>query len=114
MIVNGSDVNVTNRDYLLSGKYAGNHKSATKLLIKYLSKDMTWAKTHKTALISMMSKELKLSKAIIARQVNRRSFAMHAVGSTQVAEEQAIADLFYQQGVIKKTIDVSKYVLNLK
>jgi hypothetical protein len=39
---------------------------------------------------------------------------MHAVGSTQVAEEQAIADLFYQQGVIKKTIDVSKYVLNLK
>ncbi len=62
----------------------------------------------------MMSKELKLSKAIIARQVNRRSFAMHAVGSTQVAEEQAITDLFYQQGVIKKTIDISKYVLNLK
>jgi sulfonate transport system substrate-binding protein len=114
MIVNGSDVNVNNRDYLLSGKYASNHKSATKLLIKYLAKDMTWANTHKSALITMMSKELKLSKAIVARQVNRRSFAMHAVGSSQVAEEQAIADLFYQQGIIKKNIDVSKDVLDLK
>lgn len=114
MIVSGTEVNVTNRDYLLSGKYAGNHKTATKLLIKYLAEDMKWADTHKSALTTMMAKELKLSKAIVARMVNRRGYGMTAVSSSQTDEEQAIADLFYQEGVIKKQITISKYVLNLK
>lgn len=110
MLVTGSDVNVNNRDLLISGEYAGNHTDVTDLLVQYLADDMNWANTHKTQLITMMAKSLKLSKKVVARQVNRRSFTFGKMTAAYTAEEQAIADLFYQEGIIKKRVTMSQYV----
>ncbi len=110
MLIDGSDVDVNNRDLLISGEYATNHTDVTDLLISYLSDDMDWANTHKAKLIIMMAKELKLSKKVVSRMVNRRSYAFSKVTSKTVTEEQAIADLFYQEGIIKKQVDMSDFV----
>jgi sulfonate transport system substrate-binding protein len=110
MLVNGSQVGVNNRDLLISGNYATNHTDVSDLLVSYLSDDMDWANTHKTKLIKMMAKDLKLSTKVVARQVNRRTFSFGKMTTAYTEEEQAIADLLYQEGIIKNQVTMSKYV----
>lgn len=114
MIVTGTTVGASNRDYIISGSYAKKHQAASKALIKYLGQDMTWANTHKTKLVKMMTKSLKLPKKVVERMVNRRSYSLKAVSTKATSEEQAISDSFYTDGITKKKVKISKYVLNLK
>lgn len=97
-----------NRDFIISTKkYAKNHTEVSKYLVKYVQEDMVWARTHKTKLIDMMAKQLNISKKVVKLQVSRRSYSMHSVTSSILDEEQKIADLFYDEGVITKKITVS-------
>ncbi|KRM55783.1 aliphatic sulfonate ABC transporter substrate-binding protein [Lacticaseibacillus sharpeae] len=110
MLVSGSDVGVNNRDLLISGNYAGNHEDVTDLLVEYLADDMDWANTHKSKLITMMAKDLKLSKKVVSKQVNRRTFWFGKMTTAYTAEEQSIADLLYEQGIIKKQVTMADFV----
>ncbi|KRM86677.1 aliphatic sulfonate ABC transporter substrate-binding protein [Lacticaseibacillus thailandensis] len=108
MLVNGQQLNVNNRDYLISSAYAQEHTDVNKLVVKYLGQDMTWANNHKSKLITLMVKALKLKRSIVAKMVNRRSYAMGSVTKSEIKEEQSIANLFYEQGVTKKQITIKK------
>lgn len=108
MIVNGAKLDVNNRDYLISSSYAQEHTDVNKLVVKYLGEEMDWANGHKSKLITLMVKALKLKRTIVAKMVNRRSYAMGAVTTAEIKEEQAIANLFYEQGVTKKQITIKK------
>ncbi|ERL63964.1 hypothetical protein L248_1783 [Schleiferilactobacillus shenzhenensis LY-73] len=74
---------------------------------------MTWANTHKSALVTMLSKTLDLSQTIVEKMVNRRTYSMKALTNTSsiVQEQQAIADLLYTQGVIKTKVNVQSAFL---
>lgn len=101
-----------NRDFVVSTRsYATKHTAISKDLIKYMGQDMTWARTHHTQLINMLSKTLKLSKAIIKLDVERRTYSMTPVTDAIVKEQQKIADVFYEQGLIKKKIQVKDALL---
>ena len=69
---------------------------------------MTWANTHHTQLIAMLSKTLNLSDEVIKKMVERRTYSMTLISanSSIVAEENAIADVFYQDGVITTKVDM--------
>lgn len=101
-----------NRDFVVSTRsYATKHTAISKALIKYMSQDMKWARTHHTQLINMLSKTLKLSKPIIKMDVERRTYSMTPVTDDIVKEQQKIADVFYEQGLIKKKIQVKDALL---
>ncbi|MFC6169780.1 aliphatic sulfonate ABC transporter substrate-binding protein [Loigolactobacillus jiayinensis] len=106
LLVDGTGLS-KNRDFVIStSKYAKAHTAVSKYLVSYLSDDMQWASTHQSKLITMMSKTLHLSKAVIKLQVSRRSFSMGKVTAAIVKEQQKIADVFYQDGVITKQIKI--------
>jgi sulfonate transport system substrate-binding protein len=97
-----------NRDFLISTKtYASKNKDVSKLLTKYLSQDMTWANNHKTQLTTMLMKMLKLKKSIVKKMVDRRTYSFGSVSDSILKEQQAIADVFYQQKIVTKKIDVT-------
>ncbi|WP_127848851.1 ABC transporter substrate-binding protein [Lacticaseibacillus hulanensis] len=101
-----------NRDFVVATrKYAKENTTVTKLFLQYLGEDMTWANSHKSEVSTMLSKTLHLSKKITNLTVKRRSFAFSAVTSAIVKEQQTIADVFYQEGIIKKQINVGKALL---
>ncbi|MFD1393496.1 aliphatic sulfonate ABC transporter substrate-binding protein [Lacticaseibacillus jixianensis] len=101
------------RDFVVSSRrYATKHRAISKALLKYMSQDMAWARTHPKQVISMQSKMLKLSKKIMRLTVERRTFAMTPVTTSIVKEQQQIADVFYEQGLIKKRIQVKDALLN--
>lgn len=115
LLVNGASLNVNNRSFIVSPtKFAKNNKAVTKLVIKYSSADMKWANTHKSKLVTMMQKKLKLKKAIVQKMVNRRSYSMTKMTKESTQELQEIADLFYQKGIISKKVTVKNHVQYLK
>lgn len=102
-----------NRDFVVSTRaYATKHTTLSKYLISYMGQDMTWARTHHKQLIAMLSKTLKLSKKIMTLTVDRRTFSMTPVTDSIVAEQQKIADVFYEQGLINKKINIRDALLS--
>lgn len=113
LLTNGTGL-TKNRDFLISTQtYAASHTTVSKYLVSYLSADMTWAQNHKSALVTMLSKTLGLSKTIVEKTVNRRTFSMQALTNTSsiVQEQQAIADLLYAEGAIKTKVTVKSAFL---
>ena len=97
-----------NRDFLISTKtYASKNKDVSKLLTKYLNQDMTWANNHKTQLTTMLMKMLKLKKSIVKKMVDRRTYSFGSVSDSILKEQQAIADVFYQQKIVTKKVDIT-------
>ncbi len=108
LLTNGTGL-TKNRDFLISTQsYAKTHTSLSKLLTTELNDDMTWANSHHTQLIAMLSKTLNLSDEVIKKMVERRTYSMTLISanSSIVAEENAIADVFYQDGVITTKVDM--------
>jgi sulfonate transport system substrate-binding protein len=68
---------------------------------------MTWANNNHSELITMMSKSLKVSKSVVKKMVERRTYGISTMNSTYVKEEQKIADLFYEEGLIENKVTVS-------
>ncbi|WP_125711095.1 aliphatic sulfonate ABC transporter substrate-binding protein [Lacticaseibacillus porcinae] len=98
-----------NRDFLISTEtYASKNKDISKLLTKYLGEDMTWANNHKSQLTTMLMKMLKLKKSIVTKMVDRRTYSFGSVTDSILKEQQSIADVFYQQKVVSKKVDVTK------
>lgn len=113
LLTNGTGL-TKNRDFLISTQtYAASHTTVSKYLVSCLSDDMTWAQSHKSALVTMLSKTLGLSKTIVEKTVNRRTFSMQALTNTSsiVQEQQAIADLLYAEGAIKTKVTVKSAFL---
>ncbi|APX71796.1 aliphatic sulfonate ABC transporter substrate-binding protein [Companilactobacillus allii] len=107
LLVDGEGI-TNNRDYILSTtSFAKNNKTITKYMIEYLQEDMTWANDNHSELITMMSKSLKVSKSVVKKMVERRTYGISAMTSKYVKEQQQIADLFYSEGFIEKKVDVS-------
>lgn len=112
ILFNGTGGVTNSRDFILStSTFAKNNTEVSQYLLEYLQDDMTWANEHQTKLISMLSEQLGLSKTIVKKMVTRRSYAMTAMTSAVVKEQQRIADLFYDEGLITKQITVSDAVI---
>lgn len=107
LVTNGVGI-TNNRDYILTTQsYAKKNTEISKYLIKYLQEDMEWANNNHSELITMMSKSLKVSKSVVKKMVERRTYGISTMNSTYVKEEQKIADLFYEEGLIENKVTVS-------
>ena len=94
--------------------FAKSNKKVSKLIIKYLNQDMQWVNKNQTKAIKMMAKSLKLSTSVVSKMVKRRTYSFGYMTKTAVQESQDIANLFYEQGVIKKKVNVKSHVQYLK
>lgn len=111
LLVTGNNGVSSNRDYILAtASFAKDNEALSALLVQYLAADMTWANNHPNELIKMLSESLNLSQAIVERMVKRRTFAMTTMNQTVINEEQDVADLFYEAGLIKKKVNIKAAV----
>lgn len=107
LLINGNNGISNNREYIVAtSEYAENHTDISKYLVEYMSNDMEWANQNHTKLISMLSKALNLSNQIVKKMVERRTYGLTTINQAILDEQQAIADLFYEEGVIKNKITI--------
>ncbi|ABJ62250.1 aliphatic sulfonate ABC transporter substrate-binding protein [Leuconostoc mesenteroides] len=102
-----------NRDFLLSTKsIAKKNKKVSSYLVKYLSQDMKWANNNKSEVSKLLAKSLSMKQSVIEKMVKRRDFTMTGITSAVLKEQQSIANLFYEEGLINKKITIKDTVLN--
>jgi len=107
LLTNGVGI-TNNRDYILAlQSYAKENTETSKYLIKYLEEDMQWANSNHDELIKMMSDSLKVSKSVVKKMVERRTYGISAMNSTYAEEEQEIADLFYEDNLVENKVTIS-------
>ena len=114
MLQNGIGLS-NNRDFILSTQsYAKKHEAVNKYLVRYLTEDMTWANDNPTDLSKMLKDALGMKQAVIKKMVARRDWTLTPMTPAITKEEQTIADVFFNDGVLNKQINVADNVITVQ
>jgi sulfonate transport system substrate-binding protein len=98
---------VKNRAYYFSSKgYAQKNADVLKLVIEELGKLDLWARANCAAMGVELAGVLGLPKQIGERMVQRLTFGTEAITGAILAEQQVIADTFFDLKLLPKKIDV--------
>lgn len=79
-----------------------------------MEEDMKWANKNTPTLTKKMAKELKMSRAVIKKALDRRTFKISTLNSEAIKEEQDISNQFYEYKWIKTKVLIKNHVADLK
>src|SRR5450830_1190967 len=98
---------VKNRAYYFSSKdYAQKNVDVINIIIDELNQIDVWARAYRGALSTELANVLGLPKPVVKIMVSRLSFGTEAITRSILAEQQLIADTFFDLKLIPKKIDV--------
>src|SRR5450830_1058432 len=98
---------VKNRAYYFSSKdYAQKNVDVINIIIDELNQIDVWARANRGALSTELANVLGLPKPVVEIMVSRLSFGTEAITRSILAEQQLIADTFFDLKLIPKKIDV--------
>jgi len=97
--------------YLSTAQYAQNHPDVLKIALEEINATAQWVTTHFDEAADILAPQINLSKAITRESLQHYSYgATSPLTAKVVANQQAIADAFYELKVIPKKLDVSAVV----
>ena len=83
-----------------------------KIIIEELHALDQWAEKNRDEVAKLMITEQKLDEDVVAKVMSRRTFAgRRGLSPALIAEQQRVADLFFQEGVIPKKINIQEALL---
>ena len=98
---------VNNRAYYFSSRdFATKNPDVLKIAIEEINAIDTWAGKNKSAAAAELSAVLGLDKSITELQLSRSAFGTAAVNRDILAEQQAIADTFFELRLIPKKLNL--------
>ncbi len=98
--------------YIADRKFAEENPGLLKILIEELQALDKWADTHRDEVRNLIISEQKLDPDVADRVMSRRTFAgRRGLSPALIAEQQRVADLFFEAGVIPKKIDIKDFLL---
>jgi len=98
---------VNNRAYYFTSRdYVSRHADVLKIAIRQINDIDSWASKNKTAAAAELSAVLGLDKGITELYLNRSEFGTAPVTSAILAEQQRIADTFFELKLIPKKLNL--------
>ncbi len=98
---------VNNRAYYFTSRdYASHNTDVLKIAIRQINDIDTWASKNKLAAAKELSQVLGLDTAITELYLNRSEFGTAPVNSAILAEQQRIADTFFDLKLIPKKLNL--------
>jgi sulfonate transport system substrate-binding protein len=98
--------------YIADRKFAEENPGLLKIIIEELQALDKWADVHRDEVKQLMISEQKLDPDVAARVMSRRTFAgRRGLSPALIAEQQRVADLFFEAGVLPKKIDIKDFLL---
>jgi sulfonate transport system substrate-binding protein len=111
-IANDETVGSPNRSfYLASRTLATEHAGALEALAAALTETDEWAANHPAEVAKLIAGETGLDEAILLKVEERRVYGIEPLSPQIVADQQELADLFFEIGLIPEQIDVAKATL---
>ncbi|MCM2410160.1 aliphatic sulfonate ABC transporter substrate-binding protein [Anabaena sp. CCAP 1446/1C] len=99
--------------YIADRKFAKENPGLLKIIIEELHALDKWADGNRDEVAKLMITEQKLDQDVAARVISRRSFAgRRGLSPALIAEQQRVADLFFQEAVIPKKINIKEALLS--
>ncbi|MFN6570286.1 aliphatic sulfonate ABC transporter substrate-binding protein [Dendronalium sp. ChiSLP03b] len=98
--------------YIAERKFAQENPGLLKIIIEELHALDKWAEANRDEVKKLMITEQKLDEDVAARVMSRRTFAgRRGLSPALIAEQQRVADLFFEAGVIPKKINIRDALL---
>ena len=98
---------VNNRAYYFTSRdFVSKNADVLKIAIRQINDIDTWASKNKTAAAAELSTVLGLDKSITELYLNRSEFGVAPVNSAILAEQQRIADTFFELKLIPKKLNL--------
>lgn len=99
-----------NSFYEGSRRYAEAHPQVIQLLLAELAKAGAWANSHKPEVSRILAQQIGLPEPVITTWQARAGYGVTALTPEIIATQQKTADIFYDQGLIPRKVDVSQAV----
>jgi len=98
---------VNNRAYYFTSRdFVSKNADVLKIAIRQINAIDTWASKNKTAAAAELSAVLGLDKSITELYLNRSDFGVAPVNSAILAEQQRIADTFFELKLIPRKLNL--------
>lgn len=97
--------------YMGSRQFATENPELVRLVLEEIDKVEKWAEQNQAEVVKISTPHLKIDEDIIAEMIKRRSYGLRAITPEIMAGQQQIADLFAQEKVIPKTINIKEAML---
>jgi sulfonate transport system substrate-binding protein len=111
ILADGRGVVDNHQFFLASRAYAQKHPDVISVLLEEVGNVDEWAKAHPTEAASALQPLIGLDQATLALALSRGGYGVKVVNDAVIAEQQQIADTFYQLKLIPKRIRVSDATL---
>jgi sulfonate transport system substrate-binding protein len=97
--------------YLAAPTFATDHADALKTLGDALAETDIWAGDHPEEVARLIAGETGLDERILLKVEERRIYGIEPITSEVVADQQALADLFLEIGLIPASINIASATL---
>lgn len=97
--------------YMASKKFARENPELLRVILEEIDKLGEWAETHPHETAELLSPELKVDVPTLEVVIRRRTYSLRPITDQLMTEQQKIADLFYENKVIPKKIDIKEAML---
>lgn len=109
-LFNGDGFTNNRTYYFATEKFSNDHSDILQTIIKEIQRSDTWANENKKELAELLAKELGIDVKPLQETVNRKTYGIEKITSDIVAEQQDIANIFLQEGLIDEEISVADRV----
>lgn len=107
---NGEGIVPNHQFYLGTNALVDNHGEAVDVLIEAISEIDAWTKSDTAAAAAELSPSVGIPEPILVKALERQSYGISSLDGSVVAQQQAIADAFFELKLIPKKVTVADAV----
>ncbi len=111
VIADGEGLNKLGGYYIASRKFASEQPAVLKAILEEVRSLETWSDQNRDEVATVLTEALKLDAAAVKKATQRRQFGLKPVTDDLLAEQQKVADVYYQLKLIPKKISIRDTVL---
>ncbi|MBD2446596.1 sulfonate ABC transporter substrate-binding protein [Nostoc sp. FACHB-152] len=97
--------------YMASRKFATENPELVRVILEEINNVGKWAEQNTDEVVKLTAPHLKLDQDILSTMIKRRTYGLRPITPEIMEGQQKIADLFAQEKVIPKRIDVKEAML---
>ncbi|HLO87556.1 MAG TPA: sulfonate ABC transporter substrate-binding protein [Nostocaceae cyanobacterium] len=111
VIRDGSSIATQGGFIMASRKFATENPELVRIILEETDKVGKWAEQNPQEVVKILAPELKVEEPILEVVVKRRTYSLRSINPEIMATQQRIADLFTQEKILPKSIDIKEAML---
>lgn len=111
-IVNGENLVNNYQFYLADRKFAESHPQVIKAVVNELNLTTQWVSTHQDEAVKLLEAQTGLGADVLKTSISRLGDKITEVTPAVIAEQQKVADAFYQEKLIPNKLNIQAAILS--